>query len=82
MIAGYRAWQAMGHQVRRGEKAIKILGPVTRKVELVDRASGEPIRDDQGRLQYVRQLVGVRPVSVFDALSRVLLRDSRLGSCL
>lgn len=67
MIAGYRAWQAMGHQVRRGEKAIKILGPVTRKVELVDRATGEPIRDNDGRPQYVRQLVGVRPVSVFDA---------------
>jgi hypothetical protein len=67
MIAGYRAWQAMGHQVRRGEKAIKILGPVTRKVELVDRLTGEPIRDADGRPQYVRQLVGVRPVSVFDA---------------
>jgi hypothetical protein len=67
MIAGYRAWQAMGHQVRRGETAIKILGPVTRKVELVDRHSGEPIRDNDGRTQYVRQLVGVRPVSVFDA---------------
>ena len=67
MIAGYRAWQAMGHQVRRGEKAIKILGPVTRKVELVDRHTGEPIRDAEGRPQYVRQLVGVRPVSVFDA---------------
>jgi hypothetical protein len=67
MIAGYRAWQAMGHQVRRGEKAIKILGPVTRKVELVDRTTGEPIRDNDGRPQYVRQLVGVRPVSVFDA---------------
>ena len=67
MIAGYRAWQAMGHQVRRGEKAIKILGPVTRKVELVDRHTGEPIRDKDGRPQYVRQLVGVRPVSVFDA---------------
>ena len=67
MIAGYRAWQAMGHQVRRGEKAIKILGPVTRKVELVDRRTGEPIRDNDGRTQYVRQLVGVRPVSVFDA---------------
>lgn len=67
MIAGYRAWQAMGHQVRRGEKAIKILGPVTRKVELVDRHTGEPIRDNDGRTQYVRQLVGVRPVSVFDA---------------
>ena len=67
MIAGYRAWQAMGHQVRRGEKAIKILGPVTRKVELVDRTTGEPIRDADGRRQYVRQLVGVQPVSVFDA---------------
>jgi len=67
MIAGYRAWQAMGHQVRRGEKAIKILGPVTRKVELVDPTTGEPIRDNDGRTQYVRQLVGVRPVSVFDA---------------
>ncbi|MCB0913077.1 MAG: serine/arginine repetitive matrix protein 2 [Propionibacteriaceae bacterium] len=67
MIAGYRAWQAMGHQVRRGERAIKILGPVTRKVELVDRLTGEPIRDAEGRQQYVRQLVGVRPVSVFDA---------------
>ena len=67
IIAGYRAWQAMGHQVRRGEKAIKILGPVTRKVELVDRLTGEPIRENNGRPQYVRQLVGVRPVSVFDA---------------
>lgn len=67
MIAGYRAWQALGHQVRRGEKAIKILGPVTRRVELVDRATGTPIRDAEGRPQYVRQMVGVRPVSVFDA---------------
>ena len=66
MIAGYRAWQAMGHQVRRGEKAIKILGPVTRKIELVDRTTGELIRDADGRPRHVRQLVGVRPVSVFD----------------
>ena len=67
MIAGYRAWQALGHQVRRGEKAIKILGPVTRRVELVDRVTGTPIRDAEGRPQYVRQMIGVRPVSVFDA---------------
>lgn len=67
MLAGYRAWQVMGHQVRRGEKAIKILGPVTCRVELVDRVTGEPVRDAEGRLQYVRQMVGVRPVSVFDA---------------
>ena len=67
MVAGYRAWQAMGHQVRHGERAIKILGPVTRKVELVDRMTGEPIRDAAGRPQFVQQMTGVRPVSVFDA---------------
>jgi hypothetical protein len=26
-VAGYRAWQAMGYQVRRGEKGIRILAP-------------------------------------------------------
>jgi len=40
---------------------------VTRRVELVDRVTGEPIRDAYGRPQFVRQLTGVRPVSVFDA---------------
>ena len=29
MVAGYRAWQAKGRQVRRGETAIKVFGPVT-----------------------------------------------------
>ena len=28
MVAGYRAWQAMGRQVRKGEMAIKILAPI------------------------------------------------------
>ena len=40
-------WQAMGHQVRRGEKAIKILGPVTRKVGPAA-LTGKPIRDADG----------------------------------
>ena len=31
MVAGYGAWQAMGRQVRKGEKAIWILAPVTRR---------------------------------------------------
>lgn len=67
LVAGYRAWQAMGHQVRRGEKALKVLGPVTRKVEVVDKITGQPIRDDHGQIKTVRQMVGVIPVSVFDA---------------
>jgi len=32
-VAGYRAWQAMGRQVRKGERGIEILAPVTRRVE-------------------------------------------------
>ena len=64
-VAGYRAWQAKGYQVRRGEKAIRILGPVTRPVPLVDSA-GRPVLDENGRQRHRQEIVGVRPVSVFD----------------
>jgi antirestriction protein ArdC len=30
-VAGYRTWQTMGRQVRKGEKAIRILAPMTAK---------------------------------------------------
>jgi DNA primase len=30
-VAGYRAWQKLGRQVRRGEKGIAILAPMVRK---------------------------------------------------
>lgn len=53
-VAGYRAWQGMGRQVRKGEKGIRILAPVARKVE--DEATGEE----------VRVLRGFRVASVFD----------------
>src|SRR5437879_5833103 len=32
-VAGYRAWQKLGRQVRRGERGITILAPRTYKVE-------------------------------------------------
>jgi antirestriction protein ArdC len=32
-VAGYRAWQALGRQVMKGEKAIKILAPTIKKNE-------------------------------------------------
>ncbi len=66
LVAGYRAWQAMGHQVRKGERAITVLGPVTRRVEVLDPA-GNPMRDAKGQQLWRRQMVGVKPVSVFDA---------------
>ncbi len=65
MVAGYRAWQAKGRQVRRGETAIRVFGPVTTREPKVD-VQGRPIRDADGKpLQEVR-IVGVKPVSVFD----------------
>jgi hypothetical protein len=53
-VAGYRAWQKLGRQVRRGERGIQILAPVTRIAE---------DRDDGGE---ERVVVGFRVVHVFD----------------
>ena len=65
MVAGYRAWQAKGRQVRRGETAIRVLGPVTTREATVDE-QGNPVRGADGKpIQEVR-IVGVKPVSVFD----------------
>ncbi|HEY3407283.1 MAG TPA: ArdC family protein [Propionicimonas sp.] len=66
LVAGYRAWQAKGHQVRRGEQAIKVFAPVTRNAPLED-ANGKPILDANGRPATRRQVVGVKLTSVFDA---------------
>ena len=53
-VAGYRRWQEMGRQVRRGEEGIKILAPISRTVE------------DEGTGEKVRALVGFKVASVFD----------------
>jgi hypothetical protein len=65
-VMGYRAWQAVGHQVRRGEQSIKILAPCTYKTKRTD----DEEQDDQepGR----KVLRGFRLAHVFDPLSRDL----------
>ena len=64
-VAGYQAFKAMGRQVRRGETGIKVLAPITRREPRLDDA-GQPVRDDQGRVLHRTQVVGTRPVTVFD----------------
>lgn len=51
-VAGYRTWQSLGRNVKRGEHGIAIMAPVTRKVD-----------DDEGK---ERVLAGFRIVHVFD----------------
>src|SRR5437879_11272839 len=41
-VAGYQTWRTLGRQVRKGERAIRILAPCVRKVE--DRETGEDVR--------------------------------------
>jgi DNA primase catalytic core len=53
-VAGYRAWQGLGRHVRRGEKGLQILAPVTRKIT--------PENDEDEE----RRVVGFRVVHVFD----------------
>jgi len=59
-VAGYKAWQSLGRQVRTGEKGLAIPAPMVRKVES---ATGEKskARDDSGRV-----IVRFRTVYVFD----------------
>ncbi len=49
-VAGYREWQALGRQVRKGEHAIALGAPVVVK----DKETGQP------------KVVNMRTVSVFD----------------
>lgn len=60
-VAGYGAWQAAGRQVRRGEKAIFVLGPLTRVLTDVD---GQPQLDANGTPR--RGVYGFKPLPVFD----------------
>lgn len=53
-VAGYRAWQRLGRQVKRGERAIAIFAPTTRRIPQED--SDEP----------KRVVVGFRVAGVFD----------------
>lgn len=54
MLAGFKKWQSLGRMVNKGEKAIKVLAPLTRKV-----------RDEEKEEDAV-VITGWRYVNVFD----------------
>lgn len=54
LVAGYRHWQKLGRQVRRGEQSLEILAPIVRRAEA--EAEGER----------AQQVVGFCSARVFD----------------
>lgn len=65
IVASYRTWAAKDRQVRKGEKALRVLGPIRRPVPLLD-DQRHPILDDQGRPRQAQRVSRFRPVPVFD----------------
>ena len=77
-VAGYRTWQSLGRQVRKGEQGIQILAPVLRRQDVdgpngdqlgraavrVGGRAGEPPTEPLTGDR--RVLVGVRIAHVFD----------------
>lgn len=61
-VAGFRAWLELGYAVRKGEKAIRILAPITVKQRNDDRAAVSA--DDRGGEE--RRRVLFRAVPIFD----------------
>lgn len=59
-VAGYNTWKKLGRQVKKGEKAIKILAPLTKKYEKEKLVDGEMVTEE------VTEVYGFKLVNVFD----------------
>lgn len=64
LVAGYKKWQSMGRQVKKGEKAITILCPCPYKKKLTDK-DNKPVLDENGNPKEV-SMAYFRPGKVFD----------------
>lgn len=69
-VKGYRAWQAVGRQVRKGETGITILAPVLRRPTKAEIAAGA----DPGETS----VVAFRTATVFDYAQTDAVADSAL----
>lgn len=68
-VAGYRAWQKLGRQVKKGEKAIYILAPIVKRRKAEEKDDREKERDEEENdeePQPERRVVGFTTACVFD----------------
>lgn len=66
LIASFNAWKERGHHVRKGETALRVLAPMTRRVTAED-PTGKPLFDKDGQPVKKTIITGFKPVPVFDA---------------
>ncbi|QGN34494.1 toprim domain-containing protein [Microlunatus sp. Gsoil 973] len=64
-VASYTTWKSIDRQVQWGERSIKVLAPVTRRIDVTD-DRGQPVLDEDGHRRRRNKIIGYRPVSVFD----------------
>jgi len=64
-VAGFKTWQGMNRQVRKGEKGISILAPKTIRKDATDSA-GKPTLGPDGKPAKKSVIIGFTAVSVFD----------------
>jgi hypothetical protein len=65
-VAGYKTWQKLGRQVKKGERGIIIAAPVFVKVKKVKSPKDQPADAQPAEAEVVERLVGFRDVYVFD----------------
>ena len=66
-VAGFRKWQSLGRQVRKGEKAIRIFGYATKKIDTTDEAGPTTTENDEVRRVYY-PILSVFDMSQTDAI--------------
>lgn len=67
-VAGYNTWKELGRQVRKGEKAIKILAPSSfkKEVQVLDEKGNIIIGDNGKPKTEIKEIRYFKQVSVFD----------------
>jgi hypothetical protein len=58
LVAGMKRWNQLGRTVKKGERAIAILAPTVKNIEVVDKATGE-VREE-------KRTVGFHTAYIFD----------------
>lgn len=77
MVTGYRNWQSMGRQVKKGEKGITIIAPTPIKKKQMREVLDEnrlPVLDDKGKPVYKEVEVKIprfKAITVFDIAQTV-----------